>query len=177
MVILELPTRQQLDDLCRGDQRLLRAFSSLFDYVDSLANRQLINAKNTSGAQINKGAPVMYAGIDNTGQTATYSITFAAADASAGPRSKFLGILQESTIDNQFGVIVNFGEITGMDTTGPTGETWADGDILYLNTVTAGMLTNIRPSSGFILPIARVLRASETAGSIFVDNNFTQGDS
>lgn len=177
MAFIESPTRQQLDILCRGDQRLLRSISSLFDFAQATQRQQLITAKNASGAQINKAVPVMYDGIDNVGSAASYRMTFTKANASSGARSNYLGILQESTIDGQFGVIVNFGEISGIDTSGPGSETWLDGDVLYLNTTTSGVLTNLRPSNGFILPVARVLRADATAGSIFVNNNFAEGDS
>ena len=177
MAFLEPPTRQQLDILCGGDQRLLRSFSSLFEFVQATERQQLVTAKNASGGQINKATPVMYDGIDNVGSEASYRMTFTKADASSGARSNYLGILRESTIDGQFGVIVNFGEITGIDTSGPDSETWNDGDVLYLNTGTTGTLTNIRPNNGFILPTARVLRASTTSGSILVDNNFAEGDS
>ncbi len=176
MITVELPTRQQLDELVGGDQRLLRAIDDLFQFVSFYRNRQIIYAKNTSGDQINKAVPVMYTGIDNAGATSSSLMTFAPADSSSGPRSKFIGISLENTISGQFGYVVNFGEITGIDTTGPDPETWADGDILYINSTTPGVLTNIRPTSGFVLPIARVLRANATTGVIFVNNNLSEGD-
>ena len=175
MISLEIPTRQQLDDLVNGDQRLLRAFDSLFQYTGFFSNRQLIYGKNTSGAQINKAVPVMYTGIDNAGSTPSFLMTFSKADASAGPRSKFLGLSLENTIDGQFGYIVNFGEISEINTIGPSGEAWSDGDILYINSSTPGALTNVVPTTGFALPIARALKVNATTGTIFVNNNWGEG--
>lgn len=176
MIEIEIPTRQQLDELVRGDQRLLRSLDSLFQYVDFFRNRQIIYAKNTSGAQVNKATPVMYTGVDNSGSTPSFLMEFSPADASTGPRSKFIGISLENTISGQFGYIVNFGEISGLDTTGPGAETWSDGDVLYINSSTPGQLTNVMPTSGFVLPIARVLRASATTGVIFANNTLAEED-
>jgi len=176
MISVEIPTRQQLDQLVSGDQRLLRAIDSLFQYVEFYRNRQIIYAKNTSGGQINKAQPVMFTGIDNSGTTPSFLMTFSSANASTGPRSKFIGISLENTINGQFGYIVNFGEISGIDTTGPDPETWSDGDILYINSTTPGALTNVVPATGFVLPIARVLKANATTGAIFVNNTLSEGD-
>ena len=177
MIDLEIPTRQQLDDLVKGDQRLLRSLDSIFQYVDFYRNRQIIYAKNTSGGQINRASAVMYTGIDNTGSTPSFRMTMSPANASSGPRSKFLGISLDNTTDGQFGYVVSFGEITGLDTSGPNNEVWADGDILYANTTMPGFLSNSVPSIGFVLPMARVLKANATTGTIFVNGNLSEGDS
>ena len=176
MITFEIPTRQQLDQLVKGDERLLRSIASLFEYINFYRNRQIINAKNTSGSRVNKATAVMYTGIDNAGDTPSFRMTFAPADAGSGPRSKFLGISLENTINNQFSNIVNFGEITNIDTSGGSLEAWADGDILYINSSSPGVLTNSEPTAGFIVPIARVLRANATSGSIFVNNSWGEGD-
>ena len=176
MINIEIPTRQQLDELVGGDQRLLRSFDSLFQYVGFFRNRQIIYAKNASGAQVNKATAVMYTGIDDAGNTPSFLMEFAAADASTGPRSKFIGISLDNTINGQFGYVVNFGEISGLDTTGPSTETWANGDVLYINSGTPGQLSNVVPSTGFVLPIARVLRANATSGVIFVNNTLAEGN-
>lgn len=176
MIDIEIPTRQQLDDLINGDQRLLRSIDSLFQYVGFFRNRQMFYAKNTSGLQVNKATAVMFTGVDDVGDTPTFLMEFAPADASTGPRSKFMGISLNDTINGQFGYVVNFGEISGLDTTGPGSESWADGDVLYIDTATPGQLSNVAPSSGFVLPIARVLRANASNGVIFVNNTFSEGN-
>ena len=176
MISVEMPTRQQLDELVGGDQRLLRSIDSLFQYVAFYRNRQIIYVKNTSGSQINKATPVMFTGIDNSGNTPSFLMTFSSADASSGPRSKFIGISLDDTINGQFGYVVNFGEISGIDTTGPGSESWSDGDILYINSTTPGQLTNVAPGSGFVWPVARVLKANATTGAMFVNNTLSEGD-
>jgi hypothetical protein len=58
-----------------------------------------------------------------------------------------------------------------VNTTGSLqGETWADGDVLYLSPTTAGNLTNIKPngSTGHIVVIGYVEYAHAIHGSIYV---------
>ena len=57
-----------------------------------------------------------------------------------------IGIVTETIENNQEGFITILGQVREIDTTGSLqGETWADGDILYLSPTTAGRITNIKP--------------------------------
>ena len=57
-----------------------------------------------------------------------------------------LGLVCEDISNNQEGFIVNIGQIVNVNTTGNLqGETWNDGDVLYLSPTIAGAITNIKP--------------------------------
>ena len=62
------------------------------------------------------------------------------------------------------------GNLEGINTTGSLqGETWADGDVLYLSPTTAGRLTNIKPngSTGHIVVVGYVEYAHVNNGKIY----------
>ncbi len=87
-----------------------------------------------------------------------------------------LGIVTETINNNEEGFITTSGLVRGINTTGSLqGETWADGDMLYLSGTVAGQITNIKP----IAPIHTVImgyvvRAHATQGQIYVkvDNGY-----
>lgn len=65
--------------------------------------------------------------------------------------------------------ITSFGYVRGLDTRGTAyGETWAEGDILYVSQTTAGRLTNIMPVSGQKIIVAMVIVVHATSGVVFV---------
>jgi len=82
-----------------------------------------------------------------------------------------LGIVTETIAANQEGFIITVGQLEGINTTGSLqGETWADGDVLYLSPTTAGRITNIKPngSTGHIVVLGYVEHAHITQGKIYV---------
>lgn len=82
-----------------------------------------------------------------------------------------IGLVCETIAANQEGFIITVGQLTGINTTGSLqGETWADGDVLYLSPTTAGNLTNIKPTgaTGHIVVIGYVEYAHANNGSIYV---------
>ena len=82
-----------------------------------------------------------------------------------------LGVVTETIDPNQEGFILTVGQLEGINTTGSLqGETWADGDVLYLSPTTAGRMTNIKPngSNGHIVIIGYVEHAHITQGKIYV---------
>lgn len=82
-----------------------------------------------------------------------------------------IGLVCETIAANQEGFIITVGQLTGINTTGSLqGETWADGDVLYLSPTTAGNLTNIKPTgaTGHIVVIGYVEYAHAINGSIYV---------
>jgi hypothetical protein len=79
-----------------------------------------------------------------------------------------LGIVTETINSNQEGFVTNFGIVRDIDTTGDLqGETWVDGDVLWLSETTAGALTNIEPTTHPI-QIGYVIYAHANNGKIFV---------
>lgn len=87
-----------------------------------------------------------------------------------------LGLVTENINDNNEGFITSSGLVRDINTTGSLqGETWADGDILYLSGTTAGRVTNIKPQAPIhTVIIGFVVRAHATQGAIFVkvDNGY-----
>ena len=82
-----------------------------------------------------------------------------------------IGLVTETIATNQEGFIMTVGQLLDIDTTGSLqGETWADGDVLYLSPTTAGALTNIKPTgaTGHIVVMGYVEYAHAVHGSIYV---------
>jgi hypothetical protein len=87
-----------------------------------------------------------------------------------------IGLVTETINNNQQGFITTSGLVRGINTTGSLqGETWADGDIVYLSPTTAGNITNIKPTApNHLVIIGYVVYAHNTQGSIYVkvDNGY-----
>ena len=82
-----------------------------------------------------------------------------------------LGVVIETIAPNQEGFIMTVGQLEGINTTGSLqGETWADGDVLYLSPTTAGRVTNVKPNglTGHIVVIGYVEYAHVNNGKIYV---------
>lgn len=87
-----------------------------------------------------------------------------------------LGLVTETILNNQEGFITTSGQVQQINTTGSLqGETWADGDIIYLSGTVAGRLTNIKPAAPIHTVIMGIVEyAHITQGKIFVkvDNGY-----
>lgn len=108
-----------------------------------------------------------------TGQRLSVKLAKADNDAnSAGT----LGIVAENIGGNAEGFICSVGNLTNINTTGSLqGETWADGDSLYLSPTTFGAITNVKPSAPFHeVRIGYVEYAHAINGKIYVkiDNGY-----
>lgn len=82
-----------------------------------------------------------------------------------------IGIVSEDITNHQQGFIKILGQIEEINTTGSLqGETWVDGDVLYLSPTTAGAITNIKPiaTAGHIVVLGYVEYAHANHGKIFV---------
>jgi len=125
-------------------------------------------AKNTSGGDILNGTPVMFTGA--LGASGKLTFGKAVADGSS-PAIYMMGVATEDIPNNGFGYVTSFGKVRGFNTSGtPYGETWNDGDILYLSPAAPGSWTNVRPAAPNLdLPVAVVLNAATGgSGEIFV---------
>ena len=87
-----------------------------------------------------------------------------------------LGLVAENIDNNQEGYIITSGLVRDINTTGTLqGETWNDGDVLYLSPTTAGALTNIKPiAPNHTVIVGFVVYAHNNQGKIFVkvDNGY-----
>jgi nitrogen fixation protein len=82
-----------------------------------------------------------------------------------------LGVVTETIAANQEGFIMTVGQLEGINTTGSLqGETWADGNVLYLSPTVAGRMTNVKPTgaTGHIVIIGYVEYAHANNGKIYV---------
>ena len=81
-----------------------------------------------------------------------------------------IGLVCETIATNQEGFILTVGQLLDINTTGSLqGETWADGDVLYLSPTTAGQITKVKPTgAGHIVVIGYVEYAHANNGSIYV---------
>jgi hypothetical protein len=81
-----------------------------------------------------------------------------------------IGLVCETIATNQEGFIVCVGQIADINTTGSLqGETWADGDVLYLSPTTAGQITKVKPTgAGHIVVIGYVEYSHAINGKIYV---------
>jgi len=87
-----------------------------------------------------------------------------------------LGLVTETILNNQEGFVTTSGQVKGINTTGSLqGETWLDGDILYLSGTIAGRATNIKPAAPIhTVVLGFVEYAHINNGKIFVkvDNGY-----
>ena len=87
-----------------------------------------------------------------------------------------LGIVTEDIANNQEGFITTGGQVKNINTTGALqGETWNDGDVLYLSPTVAGQITNVKPiTPAHLIVVGYVEYAHQNNGKIFVkvDNGY-----
>jgi hypothetical protein len=108
-----------------------------------------------------------------TGQRLSVKLAKADSDLnSAGT----LGVVAEDILKNQEGFICTTGTIENLNTSGSLqGETWVDGDILYLSPSTAGAMTNVKPiAPQHLVVVGYVEYAHANKGKIYVkiDNGY-----
>jgi nitrogen fixation protein len=97
------------------------------------------------------------------------SVALARADSDANSADT-IGLVCETIAPNQEGFIITVGQLLDVNTTGSLqGETWVDGDVLYLSPTTAGKITKVKPTgTGHIVVIGYVEYAHANNGSIYV---------
>jgi hypothetical protein len=102
-------------------------------------------------------------------------IGLALADNDANSKDT-IGLVAENINNNQEGFIMTSGLLDGINTTGSLqGETWNDGDTLYLSGTTAGKITNIKPQAPIhTIILGFVSYAHQNNGKIYVkvDNGY-----
>jgi hypothetical protein len=80
-----------------------------------------------------------------------------------------IGVTTEFIGNNSTGFVTTVGVIHDIDTTGPIGENWSDGDVLYASSTVRGALTNILPIAPALnINVGIVLKKNPTNGSIYI---------
>lgn len=124
-----------------------------------LGQEQVALCKNATGASIPKGSVVYINGAQ--GQRPTIALS----DADTEPTSsKTLGLVAESIADGAEGFVVTFGVLRGVNTLGLT-----EGSALWLSSTPGGYQTSIPAEPAHLVFVGYVVKASATAGEIFVN--------
>lgn len=125
--------------------------------------------KNQSGATIDNGRVVRAAG--TLGASGRILGEYMIADGTI-PVKYTLGISTETIVDGDDGYVTEFGLVRGIDTTGtPYGETWNNGDILWVSPTIPGGLTKVEPSVPDLKIEMAIVVFADANGSIFVRPN------
>lgn len=138
-----------------------------------IGQENVVRVVNKTGADLTEAAykVVRVRNQDEGGaQGQRLAVVLAQADSKIN-HTGILGIVTENITNNQQGFVTSFGEVRKIDTTGDLqGETWVDGDVLWLSESVAGELTNIEPETHPV-QIGYVLYAHANNGKIFVELN------
>lgn len=121
--------------------------------------------RNNTATTITNGTVVMSNGsIGNSGRIRVIPYT-----ATTGSHHLIYGIATQDILPNSDGIITIDGKVRGINTTGiSVGETWLDGDVLYVKPNNNGKLTKVEPVGLDIkMPIATVVH-SHTSGVLEV---------
>jgi hypothetical protein len=114
-----------------------------------------------------------------TAQGQRLAVDYALADSN-GNSVDTIGVVSENINNNQTGKIIVIGEITGLNTTGSLqGESWNDGDVLYLSSSTPGNLTKVQPiAPNHLVVVGYVVYAHANQGKIYckVQNGWEIGE-
>jgi hypothetical protein len=83
---------------------------------------------------------------------------------------RFVGLASENISNGVNGLVTEFGYLRNIDTSGtPYGQTWNDGDIIYVSPTTAGYLTNVLPvAPNLKIVVAIVIEADNNFGVLLV---------
>lgn len=114
-----------------------------------------------------------------TAQGQRLAVDYALADSDSNSADT-IGVVFENINNNQSGKLTVIGEVTGINTTGSLqGETWADGDALFLSPTTPGAITKVKPTApDHGVRLGYVVYAHANQGKIYikVDNGYEIGE-
>ena len=147
----------------------------LYGAVLQIGQEFLVKIRNTSGITINNGSVVMATGsIGNSGR-----ITVAAHDGTIANATSIIGIVTQTMIAGDDGFATILGKVRNINTTGILyGETWIDGDKLYVKPNDGGKLTKIVPTDTETKMSVAYVVHSRSNGTLYVrvlgfdENNF-----
>lgn len=142
-----------------------------------VGQEQVVRVVNKSGLALNEAAYQVVKITDAQGQRLAVDLAQGNNDANS---TDTIGIVTETIAVNQEGFITTSGLVNEINTTGSLqGETWIDGDVIYLSPFTAGAITNIKPTApNHMVTLGYVVYSHAIHGKIFVkcDNGFEIGE-
>ena len=141
--------------------------------VLQIGQEQLVRVVNKTGTNLTE-AGYQAVRVDGAqGQRLKVALALADNDANS---AETIGLVTENILNNEEGFITTVGLVRNINTTGSLqGETWADGDMLYLSGTVAGRITKVKPvAPTHTIVIGYVVHAHATQGSIYVkvDNGY-----
>lgn len=114
-----------------------------------------------------------------TAQGQRLAVDYALADSDSNSADT-IGVVFENINKNQEGKLVVVGDLSTLNTTGSLqGETWADGDALFLSPTTPGGITKVKPTApDHGVRLGYVVYAHPNQGKIYVkiDNGYEIGE-
>ncbi len=142
------------------------------DIIQQIGLEQYYRVKNQSGSTILDGTVVMFDG--SVGNSGHIKVKPAFVN-DTNPPQYTMGILTHTLLNGENGFTTSFGIVHHIDTTGASvGETWLDGDVLFLHPSQPGKLTKVKPPApAYHVMVALVLHA-HTNGHLFVRPTYGQ---
>jgi hypothetical protein len=140
--------------------------------VNTIGLDNYVLVRNQTGTTIQKGRVVSILGSNSTNEKIL--ITPSVGNGTINT-NRILGVTAENIDNNQNGYVVVRGRVSGINTTGSIySQTWADGDLIYLNSTLPGGLTNTRPiGSNLKGLIGVVVKADSSNGILEINQNLT----
>lgn len=119
-----------------------------------------IRVYNQTGSTISAGMAVYI-----NGQHSQFP-TVALAQANNLITSNAVGLTNTSIANNSYGYVVTLGKYTGVDTS-----SFTSGDVLYVSPTTAGLLTNVIPSSpNYAVKLGQCIYSNPAQGVVYVSD-------
>lgn len=137
------------------------------DVTQQVGQEIFFYVKNQTGSTLLNGKAIRAVGA--LGASGRILAGYAIADGTHLARY-VIGVATEDIANGDDGLVTWFGMVRGIDTSGtPYGETWADGDVLYVSPTTAGALTNVEPTAPDLkITMAMVITAHASTGTLMV---------
>ena len=137
-----------------------------------IGQEQVARVINETGANLLESEYKVVRVNGSTGTRLKVALALASGDATS---VETLGVVTENITLNQEGFVTTSGLVRGINTTGSLqGETWSDGDMLFLSPFVAGGLTNIKPQAPNHLVVMGYVVTAANNGTIYVkvDNGY-----
>lgn len=138
-----------------------------------IGQEQVIRVVNGTGAELLESQYRAVKVIGAQGQRLQVGLAQANNDINSATT---IGLVTENIANNQEGFITTEGTVNKVNTTGSLqGETWSDGDVLYLSATIPGALTNVKPiTPAHLIVVGFVEYAHSNNGKIYVkvDNGY-----
>ena len=138
-----------------------------------IGQEQVIRVVNGTGADLLEAEYRAVKVIGAQGQRLQVGLAQANSDINSATT---IGLVTETIANNQEGFITTEGTINKVNTTGSLqGETWDDGDVLYLSATIPGAITNVKPiTPDHLIVVGFVEYAHANNGKIYVkvDNGY-----